>query len=191
MKDFNQLTAEAAAGKLSKEEFVTKVVECEDIAAEKARAFYIHAFLPWAKDHQVSTRPETWYIPSRSHLGENARSRSIDKNGPYWQHYQLSYDLIIMDLWWMTANMKKPSSWPPSSWRTRPQSRTGLRSTAPAALPMEGTVTRTRPLLTSPRPYDSIRKTAKPTAAAGTRGPPRVTMEKPLPISPRPNGWSQ
>ncbi len=96
VKDFNQLTAEAAAGKLSKEEFVTKVVECEDIAAEKARAFYIHAFLPWAKDHQVSTRPETWYIPSRSHLGENARSRSIDKNGPYWQHYQLSYDLIIM-----------------------------------------------------------------------------------------------
>ncbi len=47
-------------------------------------------------ERDIYARPETWYIPSRSHPGENAPSRSIDENGPYWQHYELSYDLIIM-----------------------------------------------------------------------------------------------
>ena len=65
-KDFLRLTAEAAAGKLSKEEFVAKMIECESCAAEKSRAFDICVFLPWAKEHRVSTCPEMWYLAGRS-----------------------------------------------------------------------------------------------------------------------------
>ena len=59
-----QATAEAAAGKLSKEQFITRVASIESRAGEKTRAFYLRVFLPWAKEHHVATDPLLWFVAS-------------------------------------------------------------------------------------------------------------------------------
>ena len=51
VKDFRRCNDDAAAGKLSKEEFVVRTAEVENRAGEKEWAFYLRVFLPWAKEH--------------------------------------------------------------------------------------------------------------------------------------------
>jgi hypothetical protein len=95
-QDFQQAAQEVAAGKLAKKEYVIRVIEYESRAAEKARAFYIHVFLPWAKEQRAPTRPSLWYIAQRSSPGENILlSEGVNKpGGEYWRYYETRwYDL--------------------------------------------------------------------------------------------------
>ena len=87
-KDFQRLDADAAAGRLSKREFATKINEVEASRFGTTRAFYIHVFLPWAKEHGVATEPHLWYIPRESDTKDDyARSIGTEER-PYWRHLE-------------------------------------------------------------------------------------------------------
>ena len=94
--DVQKLVGEAAAGQLTKEAFVTKIVECESRAAEKTRAFYIHVFLPWAKVQHVQTDPKSWFVAMRSNPREDLLMSRVDKHSTYWKHYEYRYDTILL-----------------------------------------------------------------------------------------------
>ena len=96
-KDFERLNREVAAGKLTKETFVSKMAECESGADEKTRAFYIHVFLPWAREHRVPTDPRSWYIASRADCRESIALSTADKLGTYWRYYERDFDSIMLD----------------------------------------------------------------------------------------------
>ncbi len=92
---FSRICELAAQGKLSKHEYVSRYIDCEAQAAEKARAFYVHVFLPWAKEHHVSTHPQSWFIGWRSGPNDNLlRGRFAGTR--YWRHYELGYDVLTM-----------------------------------------------------------------------------------------------
>jgi pentatricopeptide repeat protein len=104
VQDFQRLEHEAAARLLTKEIFVTKMIACECRAVEQTRAFYIHLYLPWAKEQHVSTNPESWYVVCRPDYREDVRPESrqtlllshIDRQGTYWRHYERCYDTILL-----------------------------------------------------------------------------------------------
>ena len=95
-KDFDLAEDEVIAGRLTKREFTAKIADCEYHAAEKTRAFYIHVFLPWAKDEGVSTDPHSWYVGDRSDSGISSTLARLDKKGAYWKHNERIYDLILL-----------------------------------------------------------------------------------------------
>ncbi len=70
-EDFIRLDREGLAGHLTKDAYVTGVVDCESRAAEKTRAFYIHVFAPWAAKHGVASDPKLWYVGVRVDCKEN------------------------------------------------------------------------------------------------------------------------
>ena len=107
--DFQRLNQEAAAGQLTKETFVVKIIECESRAAEKTRAFYIHVFLPWARDQYLPTDPSKWLIAGRADSRQNLLLRHIEKPGPYWRHYEQRYDANLLDTLLCNGENRKAS----------------------------------------------------------------------------------
>jgi len=92
---FQSLMQEAAAGRLAREQFATKIAEVESRAAEKTRSFYIHVFLPWAKENHIATDPCLWYLARRQTPGEDTVLRDeLSKRGEYWKYLERCYDDI-------------------------------------------------------------------------------------------------
>jgi len=56
-----RLNGDATNGTVSLDDYVNQVIQYEQRVAARTRAFYIHVFLPWAKDHRVSSNPTLWY----------------------------------------------------------------------------------------------------------------------------------
>jgi tetratricopeptide (TPR) repeat protein len=96
-RDFQRFELEVTTGKLTKAAFATKMIECESRAAEKARAFYVHVFLPWASEQRVPTDPNLWYVAIRSNSGENLLLPHIDKRNEWWRYYEGLYDSIVLN----------------------------------------------------------------------------------------------
>jgi tetratricopeptide (TPR) repeat protein len=90
---FRQVTKEAEGRNLSKEEFVTKIVEGESRAAEKTRAFALRVYLPWAKQNRVPADPSNWFIGHHLTARQNVYQNCVESD-PYWQAYARRYDLI-------------------------------------------------------------------------------------------------
>jgi tetratricopeptide (TPR) repeat protein len=90
---FARLDAAVAGGGITKETFVARTIDCESLAAEKTRAFYIHVYLPWAKDNRIPTDPARWYIGSRSNCKEHLLSQ-WDRDATYGQYYERRFDWI-------------------------------------------------------------------------------------------------
>ena len=96
VQEFQRLEKEVAARKLTKVAFVAEKIECESRAAEKTRAFYIHVFLPWAKEQHAPTEPAAWFVGLRSDSRENLLLSRVDKRGTYWRDYEDQYDSILL-----------------------------------------------------------------------------------------------
>jgi tetratricopeptide (TPR) repeat protein len=96
-KDFLRLDEMAAENKLAKTEFVNGTIECESRAAEKTRAFYIHVYLPWARIHDVSTHPTSWFLAWRSDPKDGLLRRHFTEKESYWRYYERCYNLIVLD----------------------------------------------------------------------------------------------
>ena len=76
---------QAAKGKFSNLEYVTRAIKIESFATEKTRSFYIHVFLPWAKEHRVATHPERWYLGGRPKPTEDLLPSYVSKGDSYWR----------------------------------------------------------------------------------------------------------
>ena len=72
-------------------------VECR--AGEKTRAFYIRVFLPWAKEHRLSTNPRyVAHWPTRSDSPEKCcLCRWRRKTGPTGGTTNKQYDWIVLN----------------------------------------------------------------------------------------------
>ncbi len=97
VKDFRRRSDDAAAGKLSKEEFVVRTAEVENRAGEKEWAFYLRVFLLWAKDHHLSTNPRVWHMGAHLHSPENHAPPLTVDDGPYRRHIERQYDWIVLN----------------------------------------------------------------------------------------------
>ncbi len=104
-KDFDQLDRQASSREISKEQFAGKATEIESRAAEKARSFYIHVFLPWAKRHHLPTDPKSWFLGGRSDP-EMPILHDIDKTGTYWQEHERAYENLVELAKTVKANAK-------------------------------------------------------------------------------------
>jgi tetratricopeptide (TPR) repeat protein len=60
--EMKNLRAKALEGDISKFEYAQQVLENEYHAAQKTRAYYLHVFFPWAKQHHVPTHPDLWHL---------------------------------------------------------------------------------------------------------------------------------
>ena len=87
-----RIDRDAASGKLTKERYAREIIEQEFHAAAKARAFYIHVFLPWATDHALPTDPAIWFVAFRPDSRENL----VRQNFPTWKHYEVGFDRIVL-----------------------------------------------------------------------------------------------
>ena len=94
-EDVVRLTKDAKQGRLLREEFVAKTIECESRAAEKTRSFYIHVFMPWAKQRHAATNPGSWFLASRSDPSENLL-RLLTEKDAWWRAYERWYDSIVV-----------------------------------------------------------------------------------------------
>ncbi len=95
-KDFRRLISQAAAGELTKSEFVAKCIDSESRAAESTRAFYIRVFLPWAKAHHVPTHPTSWFVGCRLDPSDALLHARSFENTSYHQYYEQYYDSIVL-----------------------------------------------------------------------------------------------
>jgi hypothetical protein len=61
-EEYRQLKIGAAEGKLTKDEYLKRTfqLDCDNI--ENVRAFYVHTFLPWAREYRVPTNPRLWWF---------------------------------------------------------------------------------------------------------------------------------
>ena len=90
-----QVKTRANAGDLTRDEYAKEMIDSEARAAESTRAFYIHVYLPWAKEHKISTNPSLWFVGWRSGPNDNLLRGRFMKT-PYWQHYERGHDLIAL-----------------------------------------------------------------------------------------------
>jgi hypothetical protein len=86
----------ASKGKMSKDEYVTRIIECESRAAEKTRAFYINIFMYWAKENHLSSNPQIWFLAWRQDPHKNIFFGHVTKKHDYWRAYERQYDLICL-----------------------------------------------------------------------------------------------
>ncbi len=93
-KDFDRLARRARSGEVSRVQYVTETIRIESQAAEKTRSFYIHVFLPWAKQHKIATNPLLWYLAEKSDPSETLCLDHVNKTGTYWLYYENAYDNI-------------------------------------------------------------------------------------------------
>ena len=96
-EDFLRLARRAGERKLSRNEFVSAMIGCESRAAEKTRAFCVHVFLPWAREHHVRSDPALWFVGWRTDPKDNLLRGRFKEKDSYWRHYERSYDLIVLD----------------------------------------------------------------------------------------------
>ena len=94
--DFQQIDGDAQKGRLSKQEFVAKKADVESLAADKTLAFYIHVYLPWAKQHGVATSPFSWYLGQEREPGQRLRVQLTERDA-YWRYTARVYDFIVME----------------------------------------------------------------------------------------------
>ena len=97
VRDFQRLKDDVAAGRLSKQEFVARMAEVEWRAGDKTRAFYIRVFLPWAKEHRLSTYPQLWLIGRHADPPKSFDLWLAAENQPYRRHYEQAYDWIVLN----------------------------------------------------------------------------------------------
>jgi tetratricopeptide (TPR) repeat protein len=95
VETFRNIQNDAVQGRLSKNDYVTKMIECESKAADSTRAFYIHVFLPFARQWRLATRPIDWYL-TYSESGSVPVLSLTSKMSAYWQHYEKAYDGIAL-----------------------------------------------------------------------------------------------
>jgi tetratricopeptide (TPR) repeat protein/protein involved in polysaccharide export with SLBB domain len=91
--DFQRLDRRALRGEVSRVQYVTETIRIESRAAEKTRSFYIHVFLPWAKQHKIATNPISWYLAAKSDPSEILLLDGVDKTGWSWLNYENGYDI--------------------------------------------------------------------------------------------------
>jgi tetratricopeptide (TPR) repeat protein len=94
---FLRIWDDAIKGRLSRSEYVTKVIECESRAADSTRAFYIRVFLPLARQWRLPTHPTNWYL-TYSESGKVPILSLTSKTSDYWQHYEKGYDRLALAL---------------------------------------------------------------------------------------------
>jgi tetratricopeptide (TPR) repeat protein/protein involved in polysaccharide export with SLBB domain len=96
--DFEKVHRQVAEGKVSKSQYVVKMSEIECQAAEKTRSFYIHVYLPWAKQHHVDTNPTAWHVGTRADASETLIYR-LNRNDPsrkaYYEYHEAYYDRFV------------------------------------------------------------------------------------------------
>lgn len=92
-KGFKRLQAMAIDGRLSKREYVAKMVELECLAAEKARAFFLRVFLPWAREHDVPIHPSSWFVGRRTSPSD--RVVSVPEHAAVWQYHERCFDFWV------------------------------------------------------------------------------------------------
>ena len=95
-KDVDRCRHDCAAGRLSEREYVLSLMKIESVAAEKTRSFYLHAFLPWAKEHQVPSNPRLWYLTAREDRSECLLAY-MREGDTYWRYYEWQYDKMALD----------------------------------------------------------------------------------------------
>jgi tetratricopeptide (TPR) repeat protein/protein involved in polysaccharide export with SLBB domain len=95
IEDWERLHLQALSCCLSKEQYVVKAIDIESRAAEKTRSFYIHVFVPWAKQYHITTDPSLWFLGARSDPSETLILHAVDKRSAYWLNYENAYGVII------------------------------------------------------------------------------------------------
>jgi Flp pilus assembly protein TadD len=105
-REFARLNDEAAEGKLSKEEFVARILKHELLAAQETRAFYVQVYLPWAEKRKLSTDPTLWFCDwwdSAAHVLDSFR----DKAAYPWHPYGRQYDWMAVHRLWQRDEFQK------------------------------------------------------------------------------------
>ncbi len=91
---FKRLDELAVAGKIDKAGYVTRLNGSEANAAEKTRSFFVNVFLPWAREHNVPSNPDVWFIGSRHNRKESLATS--DQRNREWQFYANHYDILVL-----------------------------------------------------------------------------------------------
>jgi tetratricopeptide (TPR) repeat protein len=97
-RQFVKLNNDAAAQKITKEQFVYGIWKHEHQAMQLTRAFYAQVFLPWAEKQKLATDPELWFALQWDEVDE-AMVGFMDRSAYPWRPYGRQYD------WWTVRNL--------------------------------------------------------------------------------------
>jgi len=105
-RKFLQFHQEAAAGKLTKGQFVAGIWKYEYLAAQQTRAFYVQVFLPWAEKKKLPTDPGLWFA-AWWETAADALQAFTDKSSYPWRPYARQYDWMTLQTLVRGGNFKK------------------------------------------------------------------------------------
>jgi tetratricopeptide (TPR) repeat protein len=88
---FVQLHEQAAAGTISKEQFVEGIWNHEHLAAQETRAFYVQVYLPWVEKNKLTSDPALWFAAIWDDA-ERTFSGFTDRAEYPWRPYARQYD---------------------------------------------------------------------------------------------------
>ena len=91
-QQFIRLDEQAAAGSLTKEEYIRETFAIEHRTSQRTRGFYAYVFLPWAKQKRLTTDPSLWYTGGWRSADESIRF-FVEGSAYPWKVYGYQYDL--------------------------------------------------------------------------------------------------
>jgi len=90
---FQSLRDQAAAGRISKQQFVERIFHCEHEAIQQTRAFYVKVQLPWLAKKKLKTDPSLWFADWWIDV-EAAFEDFTDPREYPWTPYARQYDWL-------------------------------------------------------------------------------------------------
>jgi tetratricopeptide (TPR) repeat protein len=95
-KKYLQFHQDAAAGKLTKKEFVGGIWKTEYLAVQRTRAFYVQVYLPWAEKKKLPTDPRLWF-DAWWDTADEVMEGFVDKSLYPWRPYARQFDWLQLD----------------------------------------------------------------------------------------------
>jgi len=105
-REFVRLHDEAAEGQLSKKAFVAGILKYELLAAQRTRAFYVQAFLPWVEKKKLPTDPKLWFCDWWA-SSESVLHGFTDKSSYPWRPYAWEHDWATVHRYWRCGKLQK------------------------------------------------------------------------------------
>ncbi len=93
---FEELRRQAAAGRISKRQFVERIFQYEHEAVQRTRGFYVKVQLPWVAKKGLKTDPTLWFADWWIDV-ETAFADFTDPREYPWTPYSRQYDWLRVD----------------------------------------------------------------------------------------------
>ena len=93
---WSEITHQVLDGKLKRDDYIVAVLESEELATQRTRAFYLKFYLPWIREKgMVDTSPNRWRCGSFIPDADRQSRLAYWQKDSLWPLYAASYDHLL------------------------------------------------------------------------------------------------